>query len=84
MDDLAVQDGAAAGEFLADGLRQRLKGFERISVARHQPAGAAFDIKRLLENRPTRLEIESGCLKGTSKRANGIGVNAGEAHVTLV
>jgi hypothetical protein len=32
------------GELLADGLCQRLKCFERIPVARYQPAGAALDI----------------------------------------
>jgi hypothetical protein len=32
MHDLAVQNGAPAGEILADGLRQRLKCLERIPV----------------------------------------------------
>ena len=42
MHDLSVQDGAAAGEFLADGLRQRLERLERIPVTGYQPAGAAL------------------------------------------
>ena len=44
MHDLAVQDGAPAGELLANGLRQRFECLERIPIAGHQPAGAALDI----------------------------------------
>jgi hypothetical protein len=77
MHDLAVQDGAAAGEFLADGLRQRFKCLERIPVTRYQPAGAAFDISDRAETVQLRLEDPVGCSNGASQRASGVGVTRG-------
>jgi hypothetical protein len=76
--DLAAQDGAPAGELLADGLRQRFEGFERIPIARYQPAGAALDISESPRTIQLRLKNPiSGRSKGESSRASGIGVTRG-------
>jgi hypothetical protein len=42
MHDLAVQNGAPAREILSNGLCQPFKRFERIPVARYQPAGTVL------------------------------------------
>src|SRR5215472_129848 len=62
--DLAVQDGAPAGELLADGLRRVRESLERIPVARSQLAGAALDISDRAEAVQLRLEDPVPVLEG--------------------
>ena len=84
MHDLAVQDGAPAGELLANGLRQRFECLERIPIAGHQPAGAALDISDRSKAIQFRLEDPVRMLKGRVEARQRHRSDAGEAHVTLV
>jgi hypothetical protein len=83
MHDLAVQDGAATGELLADGLRQRLEGLKRIPVAQYQPAGSALDMSDSPKAVQLRLEDPVTMLDRRIEPCQRHRSDAGEAHATL-
>jgi hypothetical protein len=83
MHDLAVQDGRPADEIPGDGLRQRFECFERISVARYQPAGTALDIGNSSKAIQFWLKNPIRMVEGRVEACQRHRRDVGEDHVTL-
>jgi hypothetical protein len=82
--DLAVEDGSAAGELLADGVRQRLECPESVPVARYEPVGTVFDARDGPEAVELRLENPVKMFEGDIAARQRHGRDAGqEAHSAL-